>query len=133
MAFVAPDTRLSQRFLLAVRLVLALTWLYQGLWLKLILVDPHHLSIVEGIFPGHGKLFLTVIGSGETLLGLGIASGLLYRFVTAFQAGLLITMNTIGILSGGVPAPAGLIVANLPLLMLMLILWRCGPGSWRSE
>ena len=112
--------------------MLALTWLYQGLWLKLIVVDPHHLSIVEGVSPLHARALLTFIGSGETLLGLGIASGLLYRFVTGFQALLLIAMNTVGILSGGVPQPAGLIVANLPLLMLMLIIWRCGPGGWRE-
>ena len=122
---------MSPRLLLGVRLVLALTWLYQGLWVKLIVVDPHHLAIVEGVFPGNPRAFLSLIGAGETLLGLGIASGLVYRFVTAFQAILLISMNAVGILSGGVPQPLGLIVGNLPLLMCMLLIWRCGPGGWK--
>ena len=122
---------MSPRLLLGVRLVLALTWLYQGLWVKLIVVDPHHLAIVEGVFPASPRAFLSLIGAGETLLGLGIASGLVYRFVTAFQAILLISMNAVGILSGGVPQPLGLIVGNLPLLMCMLLIWRCGPGGWK--
>lgn len=113
--------------LLGIRLVLGLTWLYQGLWVKLICVDPHHLAVVRAA--GLPDAALTVIGSGETLLGVGALSAILWRFVTWFQIGLLVTMNTIGILSGGVEHPAALIVGNLPLLACMLVILRCGPGG----
>lgn len=106
-----------KRFL---RLVVALTWLYQGLWLKLVVVDPHHLEVVRGAgLPGW---FLTVIGAGETLLGIGVLSGLFNRFVSWFQLALLLAMNSIGILTGGVDDPVGLILGNLPLVGCILVL-----------
>lgn len=107
--------------------VLALTWLYQGLWLKLIVRDPQHLQVVESVGPVAGLApadFLTLIGAGETLLALGILSGLLHNFVALFQIALLVSMNSIGILSGGVEKPLGLVVGNLPLLVCMLLHWR---------
>jgi uncharacterized membrane protein YphA (DoxX/SURF4 family) len=134
MVVVAPAP-LSQRLLFVIRMVLAATWLYQGLWLKLIKVDPHHLAVVEAVGSVGGmspRTFLMLVGSGETLLGIGAASGILWRFVTGFQIGLLVLMNSIGILSGGVPNAAGLIVGNLPLLMCMIVVWNCGPGRLRE-
>lgn len=110
----------APRLKLAIRAIVALTWLYQGLWLKLIVADPHHLQVVTGAgLPGW---FMSVIGAGETLLGLGVLSGLFNRFVCWFQLGLLLAMNSIGILTGGVPDPAGLIIGNLPLVACILVL-----------
>ena len=123
---------LSAVWIRCLRVLLALTWLYQGLWLKLIVRDPQHLHVVESVGPVAGLApadFLTLIGAGETLLALGILSGLLHNFVAVFQIALLVSMNSIGILSGGVEKPLGLVVGNLPLLFCMLLHWRRGGAA----
>ena len=120
---------MTGRWRLGLRVVLCLTWLYQGLWLKLMARDPHHLQVVEAVGPVAGLApadFLTLIGAGETLLAVGILSGLLHRFVASFQIVLLLSMNFIGIVSGGVEQPIGLLIGNLPLLVCMVWHWRWG-------
>lgn len=125
---------MSARELLLVRLTLAAVWLYNGLYLKLWLVDPEHLQVVQALGdlgPLSPAGFLALIGAGETLLGLGILSGWQYRFTSLFQFSLIVLMNAIGILSGGVDKPLALIITNLPLLVLIWVGFRLGPGSWR--
>lgn len=116
-------------FALALRGMLAAVWLYNGLWLKILAVDPHHAQIVASTL-GH-PAWLTVIGSGEALLALGILSGWLSRFVNGVQLLLLIAMNTVGILfSGQIANPAGLVISNLPLAACTVALLLFGPGKW---
>ncbi|MDJ1497671.1 DoxX-like family protein [Cytophagaceae bacterium DM2B3-1] len=115
------------------RLVLCLNWLYEGLYLKLIKVDKHHLDVVKGLGEGilSAQQFLWIIGIGETLLAIGILSGLYYRFVSWFQIGLILLMNIIGILfSGAIEAPLGLLITNLPLLCCAYIVGEYGPGKF---
>ncbi len=79
---------MSPKFVFAIRCVLALIWLYNGLWLKIIAVDPHHLDIVQAVLNisvNQAADFLNVIGLLETLLGIGILSGLYHRFVNYFS------------------------------------------------
>ena len=124
---------MNRRLLLLMRLATGLIWLYQGLYLKLIVVDPHHLAVVQTVGPVAGmspRTFLTAIGAGETALGLAVLSGKLWRFVTVFQIVLLVAMNGIGIASGGVGDGLGLVMGNLPLLLCMLALRLHGPGRW---
>jgi uncharacterized membrane protein YphA (DoxX/SURF4 family) len=124
--------------LLLARLILAAIWLYQGLWLKIIQADPHHLTVVRSvplpvwITPDKA---LTLIGAGETLLALGIASGLWHRLVNGFQIALLVAMNIIGIVCAGseISAGWGLLLMNLPQLMLAWLLLRHGPGKWNAR
>jgi uncharacterized membrane protein YphA (DoxX/SURF4 family) len=116
-------------FALCLRGVLAVVWLYNGLWLKILAVDPHHAQIVASTL-GH-PAWLTAIGAGETLLALGILSGWLSRFVNGFQLFLLVAMNTAGILfSGQIANPVGLVISNLPLAACAASLIIFGPGRW---
>ncbi len=124
---------ISPKMVFAIRIVLASIWLYNGLWLKVIALDPHHLDILRSV--GHGTdpvLLSRSIGSCETLLGFGILSGLFFRFVSYFQIGVILLMNVIGSLFGGgtIPHPFGLIISNLPTIMCALIVAQNGPGAY---
>lgn len=126
---------MNPHILFALRVMFALIWLYNGLWLKVILLDPEHLSIVEGL--GQSWLspenLLRLIGSCEILLALGILSGFFNRFVSIFQFTILLTMNIIGIVfSGAIAAPLGLLVQNLPLFFCIALVGYFGPG-WPFE
>lgn len=116
-------------FALFVRAVLSLVWLYNGLWLKVLAVDPHHAQIVASTL-GH-PAWLTTIGAGESLLAIGILSGWASRLVNGFQLALLIAMNAVGILfSGEIEKPLGLVISNLPLAACAIALIIFGPGRW---
>ncbi|MCA9776485.1 MAG: DoxX family membrane protein [Candidatus Eremiobacteraeota bacterium] len=124
---------MTGRELLFIRFVLAFVWFYNGLYLKLILVDPEHLKVVQevgGLGPLSPEQFLFLIGLGETALGLFILSGWKYPMACYIQIALVLSMNVIGIASGGVDNPLALIAVNLPLLACMWVALRCGPGAW---
>jgi uncharacterized membrane protein YphA (DoxX/SURF4 family) len=125
----------SPRFVFAIRCVLALVWLFNGLWKKILCVDPHHLAIVSAAcsecrLPPQSTL--AVIGACETLLALGILSGLFYRFVSIFQIVIVLTMNIIGMISTGssLANALGVIITNLPLIICALVVARYGPGDF---
>lgn len=124
---------MTGRDLLFIRLILAFVWFYNGLYLKLILVDPEHLKVVQevgGLGPLSPEQFLFLIGLGETALGLFILSSWKYRIACSIQIALVVSMNVIGIASGGVDKPLALVAVNLPLLACMGVALRCGPGTW---
>ena len=109
--------------------------MYNGLWLKIIALDPHHLDIIRAVVGTSGidpVLLLRVIGSCETLLAIGILSGLIYRFVSYFQIIILLIMNLTGAISGGgtIAHPIGLIISNLPTFMCALVVAVHGPGAF---
>ncbi len=119
-------------FLLAIRIVIAATWIYQGLWLKVVLVDPHHLAVVQAVGGPLPPLhFLKLIGIGETLLGLAVLTGITHRFIAAIQVALLLAMNALGILFGGgaIERPVGLLIQNLPFLICVILIGLYGPGA----
>ncbi len=127
---------MNSMLLLAMRVTLGAIWLYNGLWQKIIQVNPEHLAVVAGLPQSalSPRVLLTLIGVGETVLGLGVWSGVASRFVSWFQIVLLIALNTIGIFfSGAIPDPAGLIAENLPLLLCMFAVALHGPGSLRGR
>jgi len=118
--------------LLSVRVVVALVWLYNGLILKILFVDPEHLALVQeatremGV-PARGML--AVIGAMETVLALWIASGLRYRWAMGTQMVVVLALNAGGIFLGGMDDPLGLLVGNLPLLACGLVGIVFGPGT----
>lgn len=123
---------MNPKLLFALRLMLGAIWLYNGLWLKILAVSPEHLAIVSGLNLGNQiqpHTLLTLIGAGETLLALGIWSGLFNRFVAWFQLSVLLATNTIAILfSGAIVQPIQLIFQNLPMFFCILIVALYGPG-----
>ncbi len=128
--------RIHPQIIFSLRIIVALVWLHEGLWQKLIVRAPHEVAVVESvgqIGPIAPLQLLWLIGAGETLLALGVLSGLFWRALSVFQIVLLVTMNTIGILSSGgtaIPDPVGLVIKNLPLLMCIALIGWYGPGAW---
>ncbi len=130
------ERAMNKKMVFAIRIVLACIWLYNGLWLKVISLDPHHLDILRSVGHGADPVFLSrSIGSCETLLGFGILSGLFYRFVSYFQIGVILLMNVIGSIFGGgtIPHPFGLVISNLPTIMCALIVAQYGPGAYALQ
>lgn len=122
--------------LFAIRVVLAAVWLYNGLWLKVIAMDAHHLEIMRSVCNNttmEPEVVLRLIGSCETLLALGILSGILSRFVSLFQIAIVLLMNAIGIVAGGgaIKQPLSLVVSNLPLIACAAVVAVKGPGNVR--
>ena len=119
--------------LAAMRLAVAAVWIYEGLWQKVLRPAPHELAIVQSVALGllSPLQFLRLIGIGETLLGLGVLSGLYARPLAWFQGVLLVLMNGIGIASSGsaIADPVGLVIRNLPLLLCIAALGVHGPGT----
>ncbi|CAN5494404.1 hypothetical protein BH11CYA1_BH11CYA1_13030 [soil metagenome] len=126
---------MNSKLIFAIRVALSLVWLYNGLWLKVIALDAHHLEIVRSVSNSSGVdpvILLRSIGSAETLLGVGILSGLFYRFVSFFQIFIILLMNLIGSIGGGgaIAHPFGLIISNLPTIMCALVVATNGPGAF---
>jgi uncharacterized membrane protein YphA (DoxX/SURF4 family) len=122
---------IDRAFILTARFIVAFTWFYQGLWLKVIARDPHHLGIVRHVGLPQPELALLVIGFGEMLLGFAVLSGIYPRTIAAFQIVLILAMNLTAISGGAISEPAGLLVGNAPLLLCIALAgWR-GSASTR--
>lgn len=118
---------MNAKLLLAVRVAVALTWIYEGLWSKIVLSAPHELQVVESVAasgPVSPVALLTLIGCGETLLGLAVLSGFRPLFLACFQIALLLAMNSAGIVfgKGSIEDPFGLLVKNLPFALCVAML-----------
>jgi SAM-dependent methyltransferase len=105
------------------RLAIALVWLYQGLWCKVLGRCPGHQAIIEAV-PG-----LSVRAAAFALAGLGIVevglafwvlSGWRPRMAAAVQTLLLVGMNGGGLLWGRehIADPGAMIVQNIAFLTL---------------
>jgi SAM-dependent methyltransferase len=106
------------------RLAVALVWLYQGLWCKLLGRCPGHRAIVQavpGLAGGIGTAVLLGLGTIETGLAVWVLSGWRPRWAAAAQTLLLVGMNGGGLLWGrGHIADAGaMITQNLAFLTLV--------------
>jgi uncharacterized membrane protein YphA (DoxX/SURF4 family) len=126
---------MSPKLVFAIRIVLALVWLYNGLWLKIIALDPHHLEIVTSVAKDTGidaVIVLRSIGACESLLGIGILSGLFHRFVSYFQIIVILLMNVCGAIFGGgaIQHPFGLVISNLPTIACATVVLIYGPGAY---
>ncbi len=120
-------------YALLVRAVMASVWLYNGLWLKLLARDPHHVAIVNATFrdPHLAGQMLSGIGLAEAALAIAILLGAAGRWVNGVQIVAVLVMNAVAIFfSGEIPHPLGLIVSNLPLVACALAIVRFGPGRF---
>jgi len=108
----------------------AIVWLYNGLWCKLLEPCPStSTSWPRSPLLGSGgaRPLVRGIGAGETLLALWVLSGRSPRAAAVVQTGLLVAMNAGGLLWGRrwIPDPAALAVQNLAFLALVwsLAVW----------
>lgn len=123
-----------QCMLFFLRLAVALVWLYNGLFLKVLFVDPEQLSLMNEAAPfgwSAGRA-LGILGLAETGLAIWIASGWRYLWAMGLQTIGVVLLNLGGILFGGYADPAGLLIGNLPIVMCGLIGMSFGSGRWRS-
>ncbi len=105
------------------RVAVAMVWIYQGLWHKLLAVDARHIEIVAAaplFLPP--RLALGLIGGLETLFAISILSGWKQRIFTWLQIGMLVAMNAAGILFAGdrIPDIGGMLTMNL---VFALTIW----------
>jgi len=105
------------------RVVVALVWLYEGLWCKLLSGCPSHAAIVQSLPQPLGSLadaLLIAIGAAEVALACWILSGSKARAAFWAQALLLVLMNGGGLIWGraSIADPASLMIHNAVLLAL---------------
>jgi uncharacterized membrane protein YphA (DoxX/SURF4 family) len=117
----APASGLPPRGLL--RGLVALVWLHEGLWLKLLGRSRHQLDVVAaapGLSGAAGAAALAVIGGVETAIALWVLSGRRPRLAAASGAALLLALNAAGIAfaRGLIPDPPGMVIKNLAFLAL---------------
>ncbi|HEX9941149.1 MAG TPA: DUF3419 family protein [Thermoanaerobaculia bacterium] len=106
------------------RLAVALVWLYQGLWCKVLGRCSGHQAIVQAV-PGlsgrAGAIVLAGLGMIETGLAVWVLSGSRPRLAAAAQTLLLVAMNGGGLLWGRehIADPGAMITQNLAFLTLV--------------
>jgi uncharacterized membrane protein YphA (DoxX/SURF4 family) len=78
------------------RYLIALVWLANGLFCKLLHLVPRHEAIVARILePAHAGVLTRLIGLGEIGIALWVASGIRSRWCALVQIGLVLSMNTL--------------------------------------
>jgi uncharacterized membrane protein YphA (DoxX/SURF4 family) len=107
-----------------VRISIALVWLYQGLWCKVLGVVPHHLAVISAVpFIGSvaGRMVLLFLGLVECGLGVWVLTGRQLRNAAIVQTILLAAMNTGGAIWAWrlSPDPVGMILQNFAFVLLI--------------
>jgi uncharacterized membrane protein YphA (DoxX/SURF4 family) len=107
-----------------VRLSIALVWLYQGLWCKVLGGVPHHLAVISAVpFIGStgGRWALQLLGLVECGLGTWVLTGRQLRNAAIAQTLLLLVMNTGGVIWAWrqIPDPPGMILQNFAFVLLI--------------
>ena len=100
----------------------ALVWVYEGLWCKLLGKDPNQLKVVEAapLGPRIGSAFLFALGAVELAMGGWVLSGFAPLACALAQTILLVGLNSNGILWARhlIHDPAGMLVKNFSFLVL---------------
>lgn len=109
-----------------IRLAIALVWLYQGFWCKVLGGVPRHEAIIAAVpFIGSaaGRSALIALGLLECGIGLWVLSGRWMRQVAIVQTALLAAMNAGGLICAVhlIPDPAGMVLQNFTFLLLIWI------------
>ncbi len=109
-----------------IRISIALVWLYQGLWCKVLGGVPHHQAVVSAvpfIGPAGSRAVLIVLGLIECGLAAWVLSGWQLAKAAAAQTVLLVAMNAGGLIWAWrlLPDPAGMILQNFTFVLLIWI------------
>ncbi len=105
------------------RLAIAGVWLYQGLWHKVIAVDPRHAQILaQAMGSTIGPLLLTALGLMETAFAICVLIGWKRRLAAIAQVLSLVAMNAGGLLAARdqIPDPLGMLTLNLVFALAIL-------------
>jgi DoxX-like family len=106
-----------------IRGAVALVWLYEGLWCKLLGGEPHQLQVVQAVprlGPRTGALFLKALGMVEVGMALWALSAIAPLWCALAQTLLLVTLNANGVIwaRAVIHDPAGMLVKNFAFLLL---------------
>jgi hypothetical protein len=106
------------------RLAIALVWLYQGLWCKVLSSNPHHLSIISAvplIGVSAGRTVMVLLGLIECGIGVWVLTGARMRSAAIVQTLLVAAMNVCGGIWARnlIPDPAGMILQNFAFVLLI--------------
>src|SRR5262245_25019130 len=106
-----------------IRLSVALVWLYQGLWSKLLGPAEDHAAIIAAVpflDPAQAHRVLILIGVVECGIAVWVLSGWRPREGAFLQTGLLLGMNAAGVVWGSsmIPDPVGMLLQNFAFLLL---------------
>jgi len=109
-----------------IRVAVALVWLYEGLWCKLLGKMPHQVDVVAAhpLFgPARAEAFLRLLGAVEVALAVWVMSGFEALACALTQTVLLVGMNANGLLFSRehIHDPAGMVVKNFALIVLMWV------------
>jgi uncharacterized membrane protein YphA (DoxX/SURF4 family) len=109
-----------------IRLAIALVWLYQGLWSKVLGGVPRHEAVIAAVpFIGSaaGHSALITLGLLECGIGLWVLSGRWMRPAAIVQTVLLAAMNTGALIWAAhlIPDPTGMVLQNFAFLLLIWI------------
>lgn len=116
---------MDRNLALTARFVVGLTWLYEGLWLKIWKHDAMELRVLANVFAPIRVAplnLLLAVGCGEAMLAFGVLIGWNPRFLAGVQILLLLAMDGTGIAlgKGALTDPIGLIIKNLPFILCIL-------------
>jgi len=105
------------------QVAVAAVWAYEGLWCKLLSGAPHQVEVVEAVplfSPRTATRILRGIGVVECCLAVWVLSGWSPFLSAAAQTGLLVAMNSGGLLWARrvIPDPGGMVVKNFAFLVL---------------
>jgi uncharacterized membrane protein YkgB len=109
-----------------IRLAIALVWLYQGLWCKVLGGAPRHEAVIAAapfIGPAAARGVMVAIGLVECVLAMWVLSGLRMRWAALAQTALLVGMNAAGLVWARslLADPVGMILQNFAFVLLIWI------------
>lgn len=109
-----------------IRLSIALVWLYQGLWCKILGGSSGHLAVISAVpFIGvtGGRAVLIALGLVECAIAAWVLLGKRMREAAIVQTVLLAAMNAGGLIWAWclIPDPVGLILQNFTFVLLIWV------------
>jgi hypothetical protein len=109
-----------------IRLSIALVWLYQGLWCKVLGRVPGHVAVISSVpFIGSagGRGALLALGLLECCIAMWVCSGRRMREAAMVQTVLLAAMNAGGLIWAWhlIPDPVGMILQNFAFVILIWV------------
>ena len=104
----------------------AMVWLYEGLWCKVLGGSRHELEVIEAaplFSPSRAALFLQALGMFECALAAWVLSGWQPLWAAVVQTVLLVSLNTAGITWSRhlIPDPPGMLIKNFAFLILVWV------------
>ena len=106
-----------------IRISIALVWIYEGLWCKLLRHAPRHEAILNSLpllTPAEAHSVLLALGLLECGIAVWVISGWRPAQGALLQTALMVSMNAGGLIFASrlVPDPAGMLLQNFTFLLL---------------